>query len=132
MCKVNCLYRRFVKDGRLMSKNLNVSILMDFYGQLLTPKQLEALDFYYNDDLSLGEIADEMKISRQGVRDFIKRGEKQLDELEEKLGLAGRFSDIKSKIEEINSVADGLSQSVGSRPELDRLRALTAQVMDQL
>lgn len=132
MCKVNCLYRRFVKDGRLMSKNLNVSILMDFYGQLLTPKQLEALDFYYNDDLSLGEIADEMKISRQGVRDFIKRGEKQLDELEEKLGLAGRFSDIKSKIEEINSVADDLSQSVGSRPELDRLRALTAQVMDQL
>ncbi|MBP3361809.1 MAG: YlxM family DNA-binding protein [Clostridia bacterium] len=115
-----------------MSKNLNVSILMDFYGQLLTPKQLEALDFYYNEDLSLGEIADEMKISRQGVRDFIKRGEKQLDELEEKLGLAGRFSDIKSKIEEINSVADALAQCVGSRPELDRLRALTSQVIDEL
>ena len=78
-----------------MGKNLNMSILMDFYGQLLTPKQLEALEFYYNDDLSLAEIADEMGISRQGVRDFIKRGEKQLEELEEKLGLAGRFEEIR-------------------------------------
>ena len=104
-----------------MGKNLNMSILMDFYGQLLTPKQLEALEFYYNDDLSLAEIADEMSISRQGVRDFIKRGEKQLEEFEEKLGLAQRFEDIKRNAERINTVVDELSQSCGEKKEFNEL-----------
>lgn len=84
-----------------MSKNLNISYLMDFYGQLLTEKQLEALELYYNADLSLAEIAAELDISRQGVRDFIKRGEKQLAAFEEKLGLAERFSDISLRLENI-------------------------------
>ena len=58
-----------------MTKDLSVSVLMDFYGELLTQKQIEALNGYYNQDLSLAEIAEEMDISRQGVRDFIKKGE---------------------------------------------------------
>ena len=61
-----------------MSKDLNVSVLLDFYGQLLTQKQNDALDLYYNQDLSLSEIAAHMGITRQGVRDNIKRGETQL------------------------------------------------------
>ena len=56
-----------------MEKNLNVSILLDFYGAMLTEKQREAVEYYYNDDLSLSEIADNQGISRQGVRDAIKR-----------------------------------------------------------
>lgn len=52
-----------------MEKNLNVSILLDFYGAMLTEKQREAEEYYYNDDLSLSEIADNQGISRQGVRD---------------------------------------------------------------
>ena len=70
-----------------MAKDLSVSVLLDFYGELLTPKQAEALDLYYNQDLSLAEIADDMGVSRQGVRAFIKQGEAHLVNFEEKLGL---------------------------------------------
>lgn len=69
-----------------MSKNLEVSQLLDFYGDMLTEKQKDVIDLYYNQDLSLGEIADEVGISRQGVRDSIKRGEDYLFEMEVKLG----------------------------------------------
>ena len=74
-----------------MEKNLNVSILLDFYGAMLTEKQREAVEYYYNDDLSLSEIADNQGISRQGVRDAIKRAEALLFEMEECLGFARRF-----------------------------------------
>ena len=89
-----------------MSKNLSVSVLMDFYGGLLTDKQKECLELYYNQDFSLAEIAENMDISRQGVRDFIKRGEKQLEEFEEGLGLLKRFSKI---TDELKILSDGLS-----------------------
>lgn len=87
-----------------MAKDFNIAVLMDFYGGLLTEKRYSVLEMYYNQDLSLGEIADELKISRQGVRDSIKHGEKQLLELENKLGLAERFMEIKHYIHKINSI----------------------------
>lgn len=77
-----------------MSKDLSISVLMDFYGELLTEKQKDTLDLYYNSDLSLAEIAQDIDISRQGVRDFIKRGEKQLLEFEEKLGMVSKYNSI--------------------------------------
>ena len=70
-----------------MSKNLDMCRLLDLYGCLLTEKQFDIMDFYYNDDLSLGEIADHYEISRQGVHDAIKRGDEALTEYEERLGL---------------------------------------------
>ena len=70
-----------------MAKNFEISALLDYYGLLLTDKQREAVEYYYNDDLSLGEIAENLDISRQGVRDSIKRAEAVLYEAEEKLGL---------------------------------------------
>ncbi len=94
-----------------MTKDLNVSILMDFYGQLLHERQYEMMDMYFNQDLSLAEIAEEIKISRQGVRDAVKRGEKQLIEYEEKLGLVRRFSDITEKIEEMNNIISSLDDT---------------------
>lgn len=115
-----------------MSKNLNISLLMDFYGQLLTDKQLAALEYYYNDDLSLAEIADEMNISRQGVRDFIKRGEKQLDDFEQKLGLSGRFDKVRNKIEQINNSVDALEKKIGGQGELVRLKELVSEVTEEL
>ncbi len=115
-----------------MSKDLSVSLLMDFYGQLLTDKQIAALEYYYNDDLSLAEIAENMNISRQGVRDFIKRGEKQLQDFESKLGLVGRFEKIKDKIEQIDILADSLASQPGAAEELDSLRRLTGQVIEEL
>ncbi len=89
-----------------MAKDLSISILMDFYGGMLTDKRFDVLDMYYNSDMSLSEIADEIEISRQGVRDAIKHGERQLNELEEKLGLAKHFLDIKEKLDRIKEILD--------------------------
>ncbi len=74
-------------------KDLNIGLLLDFYGEVLTERRRDALDFYYNDDMSLSEIAEEMGISRQGVRDLIKKAEEELAFLEEKLGLQKKFDD---------------------------------------
>ena len=68
-----------------MEKNVEVSMLLQIYGELLTEKQYRVIDYYYNEDLSLSEIAENEEITRQGVRDIIKKGEKKLFEYEEKL-----------------------------------------------
>lgn len=73
-----------------MEKNVKISILNEFYGNLLTQKQSNFIDDYYNNDLSLSEIAENENITRQAVRDIIKKGEKKLFEYEEKLGFMKR------------------------------------------
>lgn len=88
-----------------MAKNLEISLLLDFYGDMLTPKQHEVIEYYYNDDLSLAEIADNQGITRQGVRDSIKRAEMQLLEMEQRLGLARRFREMRSGLEQIRKAA---------------------------
>lgn len=95
-----------------MSKNLTMTVLLDFYGELLTDKQRQALVSYYDEDCSLSEIAENMSISRQGARDFIKRGEAQLLEFEEKLGLAARFMRINQLVDELE--AENLPPAVQS------------------
>ena len=69
-----------------MEKNVKLSILCQLYGKLLTEKQYEFLNDYYNNDLSLSEIAENNGITRQAVRDNLKKGENKLFEYEEKLG----------------------------------------------
>lgn len=81
-------------DPRLISEARSiyeVSVLLDFYGQLLTARQYEILDMHYNSDYSLGEIAEELGISRQGVYDSIRKGKDALAAYEKRLGLAARF-----------------------------------------
>ena len=94
---------------KALAKNLDITILLDFYGDMLTPKQREFLDYYYNEDLSLSEIAANVGITRQGVRDAIKRAEAQLMEMEERLGLVKRFKDVQSGLEEIMECANKIS-----------------------
>lgn len=77
-----------------MANNVEITILYDFYGDVLTEKQRDFLNYYYNDDLSLSEIAENEGITRQGVRDAIKRAEAQLYEMEEKLGFAAKLEHI--------------------------------------
>lgn len=84
-----------------MGKDLRISMLFDFYGELLTEKQADSIELYYNQDLSLGEISQHLDITRQGVRDSIKRGEKLLLEMEEKLKLAKKFHRITSELSNI-------------------------------
>ena len=86
----------------MADKNLNISVLLDHYGAMLTEKQREVIDLYYNDDLSLAEIAEQEGITRQGVRDNIKRAEAQLIEMEEKLHSAARFKRMMETFEEID------------------------------
>lgn len=88
-----------------MGKNLEISLLLDFYGDMLTEKQRSMVEYYYNDDLSLAEIAENEGITRQGVRDSIKRAEAQMLEMEERLGLSRRFRQIGTNAEEIFRLA---------------------------
>jgi len=74
-----------------MDKIGHEALLFDFYGQLLTDKQIVILDMYLNNDFSLGETAEELGISRQGVHDTVKRSVKALEDYEERLGLVKRF-----------------------------------------
>ncbi len=91
-----------------MAKNLEISVLLDFYGEMLTGKQRDFLDLYYNEDLSLSEIAENEGITRQGVRDSIKRAEAQLFDMESKLHLSQRFSELKDGLNEIHACADNI------------------------
>lgn len=68
-----------------MEKKVEISMLWQIYGKMLTDKQSEYIDYYYNKDLSLSEIAENNEITRQAVRDIIKKGERKLFEFEEKL-----------------------------------------------
>lgn len=96
-----------MNESRLMQ-----SMLLDFYGELLTEKQRECFDLHYNEDLSLSEIAEQSGISRQGVWDNIRRAEAALKDMEEKTGLVRRFSDIQSAHQRL-------------REQLKQLEALT-------
>lgn len=86
-------------------KDLQFSLLIDFYGDILAPKMRDALELYYNEDLSLSEIAQHMHITRQGVRDNIKRGEQFLTETEERLGFFRRYSNLEDQMEQIRNLA---------------------------
>lgn len=96
----------------MFEKNLNISVLLDFYGDILTTRQRDMLDMYYNNDLSLAEIAENFSISRQGVRSVLKKGEIILTEMEEKLNLASRFSTVQEKSEEIASRLSVLNSKI--------------------
>ncbi len=89
-----------------MAKNLEIAELLDCYGEMLTQKQHDFLEYYYNDDLSLSEIAANEGITRQGVRDAIKRAEAQLLDMESKLGLVRRFEEIRKGLSEITEYSD--------------------------
>lgn len=92
-----------------MLKNLEMSYLLDFYGEVLTEKQRDMMQQYFNMDLSLSEIADNFNITRQGVRDAIKRGETVLTELEEQIGFAEKYRNIIENVEQIKSLAQNIN-----------------------
>ncbi len=93
-----------------MGKNLSVAVLLDFYGDMLTEKQRDVIDLYYNQDLSLSEIAEHQGITRQGVRDSIKRGEVFLFELEDKLKMFDSYIDTQKTIQSIKYVIERIEK----------------------
>ena len=93
-----------------MAKNLEVIMLFDIYGEMLTEKQRDFITYYYDDDLSLAEIAENEGITRQGVRDAIKRAEALLFDMESKLKFSKKLEKINSGLAEISKYADEINE----------------------
>ena len=113
-----------------MSKNLEMSYLLDFYGEVLTDKQRDMMQQYFNMDLSLSEIADNFNITRQGVRDAIKRGEGILTQLEGQIGFATKYRDLIDGVDQIRSLAQNISfYNLSSYSTSDEITKATAKIM---
>lgn len=104
MCKAICFTA--VRRHAVSEKDLKLTVLFDIYGGLLSESEKEAFEYYYCDDLSLSEIAENTGRTRQGARDNIIRAEKALKNFEEKLRLSEKFSDIERTLEEIKTLLD--------------------------
>jgi uncharacterized protein len=112
----------------LKNQTYRMTMLYDFYGELLTDRQKEFFDYYYNDDLSLSEIAENAGISRQGVRDVIVRAEAQMQEIEDKTGLIRRFEEMRSHLDAIASAAEEIETINYRQYEDPRLTELAETV----
>jgi uncharacterized protein len=114
-----------------VEKTIQIAMLYDFYGELLTPRQKEILQYYYGENLSLGEIAQELCISRQAVHDTIHKAERSLCGYEEKLGIIERFqhteADKKKAVSEIEYIINELTGSRSDSSDkliIERLRTV--------
>lgn len=102
-----------------MPKDMQIAWLFDFYGDMLTEKQQQVVALYYEEDLSLAEIAENQNITRQGVRDSLKRAEAQMLEMEERLQLAGRFRAMQEGFDAICQAAQEI-RTINERNGLSR------------
>ncbi len=91
-----------------MEKRVELSMLCDFYGSLLTENRLKMLRLYCEEDLTLQEIAEQTGITRQGVSDAIRHAEKQLMQYEEKLGFLARYRAVEAEIAECRRILTGV------------------------
>lgn len=92
----------------MFEKNMRIAYLLDFYGNVLDERCARIMEAYYEDDLSLSEIAEGESISRQGVRHIIKKGEEELSFLEEKLGLASHYKELTAVAERLSALASDM------------------------
>ncbi len=116
----------------MLEKTVEISVLYDFYNQLLTGKQRDIVDLYYNQDLSLGEIAEEFDVSRQAVYDVLKRTERLLYQYEEKLNFIKHVNIKNEKISKmLDSIID-LENELDSIPYLEQLKKRIFHVKDEL
>lgn len=123
-------------QGYNMEKIFEQALLYDFYGELLTPHQRNLYEDAVYNDMSLGEIAQEYGISRQGVHDLIRRCDKILQEYEDKLHLVGKFTQAKEKVGEIVALTQLEAEGhEGSAPVSDveqrlcRIRELSRELL---
>jgi predicted DNA-binding protein YlxM (UPF0122 family) len=112
-----------------LAKDLEISLLLDYYGSVLTEKQRKVVACYYNDDLSLSEIAQNEGITRQGVRDAIKRGEAQLRDMEKDLGLLKKSRERMAAYARVRQYAEHV-RDYNSRFVYDR--SITEQIENLL
>ena len=118
----------------MKSQAYRMALLFDFYGDVLTERQKEFYDLYYNEDLSLSEIAENNGITRQGVRDVIVRAEAILSDLEDKTGLIRRFHAMRKQLLLVQEDADAILalNHMYEDPELERLAQSIKSVAETL
>ncbi len=112
-----------------------MTMLYDFYGELLTERQKEFFDLYYNEDLSLAEIAENYGISRQGVRDVIVRAEGIMTEIEDKTGIIKRFHLMQKQLVSVSGDLERILALNGERfndPTLEMLARSAQQTIEQM
>lgn len=102
----------------MLEKMLQVGLLFDFYGVLLTDRQQDCIRMHYLEDLSLAEIAEEFHVSRQAVHDILQRAEQTLTEYEEKLGLVERHRNNQAMLQYILSLLETLPETISQEPQL--------------
>ena len=105
-----------------MEKNVEISVLCELYGKALTEKQYEVLTDYYNNDLSLSEIAENNNITRQAVRDIIKKGENKLYELEENISLMKKVLAEEKIVSNIREELNEIGKLTNSNKIADRIQ----------
>lgn len=105
-----------------MEKRIETGWLLDFYGPLLTGRQQQVLALYFEEDLSLGEIAQQEQISRQGVHDILRRAEHQLLAYEQRLGLFSRFLAQQEALEHCAQALDTLPAQVRAMSQIQQVR----------
>ena len=103
----------------MLDQNLEMSLLFDFYGELLSPRQRDVMRLYHEENLSLSEIAGEFEVSRAAIYDSLKKAEKSLSGYEEKLGLVDRFVKTSQAIGKIDKIIDELND-----PRLDEVKKI--------
>ena len=111
-----------------MEKKIKVSLLLDIYGKLLTDKQYQMLDDYYNNDLSLAEVAENAGITRQAVRDNLLKGEKNLNEYEQKLGLLKKSLKNQKILDEYYKEIDSFKDSMSSKVLIEKSKELKKKI----
>lgn len=102
-------------DSASGNDRARIAMLMDCYGKMLTEKQFTAMDLYFQEDFTLSEISEQTGITRQGVWDNIKRGERLLIDMENKLRLVDRLRVIKEKISAASTAAESLREYAGEK-----------------
>ncbi len=116
-----------------MDEILRLTLLFDFYGELLTEKQKFIFEMYHLNDLSLAEIGEDQGISRQAVRDQLKRTEKTLNSYEEKLGLLEKFMEHKSEVRRIKETAEKIEKTNDSKKMLkyiEEIKKIADSILD--
>ncbi|MDO5311634.1 MAG: sigma factor-like helix-turn-helix DNA-binding protein [Clostridia bacterium] len=112
-----------------MDRNAEMSLLFSFYRNMLTQRQIDCVDLYYNEDLSLSEISENLGITRQGVRDNIKRAEHTMTDTEERLGLVAKFLGISDKLRRIDDIIRDIEKSPNIRYLSDDIKRKINEIL---
>lgn len=116
-----------------MDAVLKFALLYDFYGELLTEKQKNVFEYFHLNDYSLTEIAQELNISRQAVRDLLKRTETILEGYEQKLKLVEKFNMQKSMVREIKSLAENIEsedKDKSTKNKIEKIKKIADEILD--